>query len=154
MAELPYLSGLLLSGRTVVAVGGGRVHARRVPALLAAGALVTVVAPELHPDLLALADRGEVSWVPRRFAEADLDGAWYVLAATDEPATNAKVVAAAEARHTFCVRADRGDLGSAWTPATARVDGATIAVLTDRDPRRAKALRDRLVAVLAGPDPR
>ena len=148
MAPRPYPSGLLLAGRKVVAVGGGRVHARRVPALLAAGAVVTVVSPDLHPALARLAELGELAWVARPFTEADLDGAWYVLAATDDPATNARVVAAAEARHTFCVRADRGDLGSAWTPATTVAAGATIAVLTDRDPRRARLLRDRIAAFL------
>ncbi len=59
---------------------------------------------------------------------------WYVLAATDDPDVNARVAAAAEARHTFCVRADRGEAGSAWTPATATVPGATIAVQATHDP--------------------
>jgi len=143
-----YLAGLLLAGRKVVAVGGGHVHARRVPKLLAAGADVVVVAPELHPGLAALAASGQITWQEREFADSDLDGAWYVLAATDNPDVNARVVAGAEARHTFCVRADRGEAGSAWTPATARVRGATIAVQAGRDPRRARALRDRLVELL------
>lgn len=143
-----YLTGLLLAGRRVVAVGGGHVHARRVPKLVAAGADVVVVAPELHPDLAGLAASGRITWHEREFTEADLDGAWYVLAATDNPAVNARVVAAAEARHTFCVRADRGGAGSAWTPATATVRGATIAVQADRDPQHARALRDRLIELL------
>ena len=67
-----YLAGLLLAGRPVVAVGGGAVHRRRVPVLLAAGAVVTVVAPQLHPDLAALADAGTVRWVPRAFEQQDL----------------------------------------------------------------------------------
>jgi len=143
-----YLAGLLLAGRPVVAVGGGAVHRRRVPVLLAAGAVVTVVAPQLHPDLAALADAGAVRWVPRAFEPSDLDGAWYVLAATDSPEVNAAVAAAAEARHTFCVRADAGGLGSAWTPATGTVGDATIGVLTAHDPLRARALRDRLLDLL------
>ena len=86
----------------------------------------------------------------KRFTEADLDGAWYVLAATDDPAVNARVAAEAEARRIFCVRADHADGGTAWTPATGEIEGATVAVLTDHDPRRAKALRDRLLASLIG----
>jgi len=143
-----YLTGLLLAGRRVVAVGGGSVHARRVPKLLQAGADVVVVAPQLHPRLAALAASGQLTWRPRTFVEGDLDGAWYVLAATDVPEVNAQVAAAAEARHTFCVRADRGEAGSAWTPATAVVPGATIAVQAEHDPRHARALRDRLVRLL------
>ena len=143
-----YLTGLLLAGRRVVAVGGGHVNARRVPKLLAAGADVVVVAPQLHPGLVALAASAQITWHERTFADEDLDGSWYVLAATDDPHVNAQVAAAAEARHTFCVRADRGEDGSAWTPATAVVSGATIAVQASHDPMRARALRDRLVELL------
>ncbi|CAL8978715.1 Siroheme synthase [Propionicimonas sp. T2.31MG-18] len=140
-----YLTGLLLAGRKVVAIGGGCVNRRRIPKLLAAGAHVTVVAPDLHPALAQLVDDGVIEWHNRGYLASDLDGAWYVLAATDDPELNAQVAAAAEARHTFCVRADRAELGSAWTPATAELEGATIAVLADHDPRRSRALRDRML---------
>lgn len=147
-----YLAGLLLAGRQAVAIGGGCVNRRRVPKLIAAGAEVTVVAPKLHPGLAALVEAGAVRWRERRFIDSDLDGAWYVLAATDDPATNARVAAAAEARHTFCVRADDGAKGSAWTPATGDFPGGTLAVLADHDPLRSRALRDRLLAVLEDVD--
>ncbi|MGB7963530.1 MAG: CbiX/SirB N-terminal domain-containing protein [Propionicimonas sp.] len=143
-----YLTGLLLGGRRVVAVGGGCVNRRRVPKLLAAGAEVTVVAPELHASLAELAEAGTIRWRQRGFLESDLDGAWYVLAATDDPALNAQVAAAADARHTFCVRADQADLGSAWTPATGEIHGATIAVLASHDPRRSAQLRTKLVELM------
>ncbi len=147
-----YLTGLLLAGRKVVAVGGGCVNRRRVPKLLAAGASVTVIAPELHPALAELAEAGAITWRERDFQDSDLDGAWYVLATTDDPATNARVVMAAEARHTFCVRADQADLGSAWTPATGDIPGATIAVLASHNPRRSASLRDRLVQLMESAD--
>jgi sirohydrochlorin cobaltochelatase len=147
-----YLTGLLLAGRKVVAVGGGCVNRRRVPKLLAAGADVTVVAPELHPALAELAEAGAITWRNRDFLDSDLDGAWYVLATTDDPLVNARVVAAAEARHTFCVRADQADLGSAWTPATGDIPGASIAVLASHDPRRSTSLRDQLVTLMEAAD--
>lgn len=144
-----FLSGLVLADRSVVAVGGGCVSRRRVPALLAAGARVTVVAPTLHPRLTELAESGRITWVERPFDESDLDGAWYVLAATDDPALNARIAAASEARHTFCARADNAREGTAWVPALGTVDGATIAVVAAHDPRRSSALRDRVVGLLA-----
>ncbi|MFV0430506.1 MAG: CbiX/SirB N-terminal domain-containing protein [Arachnia sp.] len=147
-----YLSGLLLAGRKVVAAGGGCVNRRRVPALIDAGADVTVVSPTLHPALQELADQGRFRWEPRTITETDLDGAWYVMAATDDPDTNAGIVEAAEARHTFCVRADDATHGSAWTPASGNVSGATIAVLTDHDPRRAARLRDQIVEFMGDAD--
>lgn len=143
-----YLSGLLLSGRKVVVAGAGRVAARRVPKLIRAGAVIDVVAPGLHPTLEPLARAGAFTWHAREYRASDLDGAWYVLALTDSADANAAIVADAEARHTFCVRADKADEGSAWTPATGDAAGATVAAITTHDPLRARRLRDRFIAVV------
>ncbi len=142
----PYPSGLRLAGRRVVCVGGGSVAQRRVPALLAAGADVVLVAPEVTPALEGMA--GELTWHRRSFVPSDLDGAWYVVAATDQPAVNREVSAAAEERHTFCVRADDGREATAWTPAVGRHDGLTVAVLGDREPRRSAGLRDEILTAM------
>jgi uroporphyrin-III C-methyltransferase/precorrin-2 dehydrogenase/sirohydrochlorin ferrochelatase len=147
-----YPSGLRLDGRRVVVVGGGTVAQRRIPGLIAAGARVEVVSPEVTPAIEGLVGSGEVSWHARGFAESDLDGAWYVIAATDDPSVNESVGQAAEERHTFCVRADDAAGGSAWTPAVGRHGEVTVAVLGDqresRDPRRTAALRDRILEKL------
>lgn len=148
-ARQPYPLGLLLAGRAVVVVGGGALVQRRLPLLLRSGAQVTVVAPEATPAVQRLATRGEVHWLPRGYQPGDLAGAWYVLAATDQPAVNAAVAAEAEAAQTFCVRADRAELGSAFTPASAEVDGTVVAVLAPGGPRRAAALRDGVVHALS-----
>ena len=129
----PYPSGLRLAGRRVVMVGGGHVAQRRVPALLASGAVVTVVSPEATPAIEALADAGEITWERRRFEDGDLDGAWYVVAATDDHAANEAVSAAAEARRIFCVRADDATAAS-------RLDAGRRA-LRRRDRRRARQRR-------------
>lgn len=146
----PFLLGLSLAGRRVVAVGGGAVTARRVTDLLAEGAELEVVAPELVPGLRALVESGEVSWTPRRYAgAADLDGAFLVHTATGDPATDRRVAADAEARHTFCVNAGEATAGSAQVPARADVATPTgdvrIAVHAGGDPRRAAGVRSSLV---------
>lgn len=143
-----YLSGLLLEGRKVVVAGGGCVARRRVPRLIEAGAHVEVIAPKAHPVLVALAEQGRLTWHARPITDADLDDAWYVVAATRDADTNAAIAAAAEQRHTFCVRADSADAGSAWTPATGDAAGVTIAAVANHDPVRARTIRDRLLAVV------
>jgi uroporphyrin-III C-methyltransferase/precorrin-2 dehydrogenase/sirohydrochlorin ferrochelatase len=144
-----YPSGLRLEGRKVVVVGGGQVAQRRVPGLISVGARVHVVSPQVTPAIEGLADAGEVTWLRRPFVDSDLDGAWYVIAATDDADVNEAVGRSAEGRHTFCVRSDDANTGSAWTPAVGRHDDVTIAVLGDqretRDPRRTAALRDRIL---------
>src|SRR5689334_13697065 len=92
-----YPVGLRLGGRRVVVVGGGRVAHRRVAGLLDAQAQVTVVSPTLTPALEALVAPGSVTWVSRSFQAGDLAGAWYAVAATNEPAVNAAVAEEAEA---------------------------------------------------------
>ncbi|MEU5724378.1 uroporphyrinogen-III C-methyltransferase [Micromonospora sp. NPDC047738] len=145
----PYPLGLRLAGRRVVVVGGGAVATRRVPALLDAGADVLLVAPELTPALRAHADAGRLHWVPRRFAPADLDGAWLVQVAVDDRAAAAAVSAVAAERRIFCVRADDRAAATAWTPAVTRHGPVTVAVLGGGDPRRAMAVRDAVRDLLS-----
>jgi siroheme synthase-like protein len=145
----PYLTGLLLAGRRVVVVGGGPVAARRVVRLLQAGADVLLVAPEVVADLARASERGELTWLARTYRTGDLEGAWYVLAATDDEQANRAVSAEAETRRVFCVSADRAEEATAWTPATGEVDGVQVAVLAGRRPREAARVRDLLVDGLA-----
>lgn len=144
-----YMCGLLLQDRQVLVVGGGAVAQRRVPTLLEAGARVRLVSPTATPALTHLSGTGQIEWHQRPFEDADLDGVWYVQATTDDPRVNRSVATGAEARHTFCVRADDAWAGSAWTPATLRARGATVSVLSNNDPRRSRGLRDEIAGLLS-----
>ena len=93
--------------------------------------------------------RTELRWTARPYRDGDLDGAWYAIACTDDPAVNAAVAAEAERARVFCVRADDAPAGSAVTPAVGRHDGLTIGVLAGRRPRRSAAVRTALVEALA-----
>ena len=142
MSGTPLL--LDLRGRRVVVVGGGVVGARRARTFLDGGAEVEVIAPWVSEELAAL----PVTVRRRRFADADLDGAWLVVACTDDPAVNALVSAGAERRRLLCVRADDADAGTARVPAVLRRGEVTVAVNGGDDPRRARALRDAIAVGL------
>ncbi|SEG55681.1 uroporphyrinogen-III C-methyltransferase [Thermomonospora echinospora] len=141
----PYLLGLRLSGRRVVVVGGGRVAQRRVPALLAAGADVVLIAPEVTPSLDDLVADGRLTWLRRPYQDGDLAGAWLVQAAADDPKVNAAVAAEAEESRIWYVRADDAEASAAWTPATGQVGETSVGVLAGGDPRRAAGIRDAVV---------
>ena len=132
----PYMLGLRLEGRRVLVVGGGRVAQRRVPALLAAGARVTIVSPSVTPALDDLIADGRVHWERRRYQVGDCDGAWLVQACTDDRAVNTAVAAEAEAKRIWCVRADDRDASAAWTPASGQVGEIGVAVTAGGDPAR------------------
>ena len=144
----PYLVGLDLAGRRVVMVGAGTVAQRRLPRLVAAGADVLLVAPQATPAVEAMATAGEVRWEARGYAEGDLEGAWYAMACTADPAVNATVAAEAQQRRVFCVRADDATGGTAVTAATGVHEGLLIGVLAGRRPRRSAAVRDALIEAL------
>jgi len=147
-----YLSGLDVRGRDVLIVGAGQVADRRVPGLLRAGARIRLVSPDATPALRALAASGQLRWIERTVRATDVDGAWFVMATTDDPDVNAMVSAAAEARHTFCVRADWAPGGSAWTPAVGHTAGLSIAVVGDRTPARSARARDAALAAIRALD--
>jgi len=151
-----YPLGLDLTGRRVVVVGGGRVALRRTQALVEAGALVTVIAPRFKTDfeqqmaerVTAATTGSEITLVRRGYQDGDLAGAWLVHAATDDPAVNAAVAAAAERDRVWCVRADDATASAAWTPAVTRHGDVTVAVTADGDPRRSQALRAAIATAL------
>ncbi|ANI39397.1 uroporphyrinogen-III C-methyltransferase [Mycolicibacterium vaccae] len=137
-SENAYLVGLRLAGKKVVVVGGGTVAQRRLPLLVASGADVHVVTKAATPAVEAI---DGITLTLREFRDADLDGAWYVIAATDDPAVNASIVAGAERRHVFCVRADIAVEGTAVTPATFDYEGLSVGVLAGGEHRRSAGIR-------------
>jgi siroheme synthase-like protein len=141
-----YMACLDLEGRRCLVVGGGSVGLEKAAGLLAAGALVTVVSPELHPDLQG------VDWKPRRYRKSDLKGAFLVIAATSDRAVNERVHRDAEERGMLCNVADVPDLCNFILPAVHREGPIAIAVSTGgASPALAKRLRSQ-IAELVGPE--
>lgn len=118
-----------LKGRAVLVVGGGAVAERKVQALLHAGALPRIGAPELSPALAALADARHVQWLQGRFdAQWLAHDIWLVIAATDDTATNRAVAAAAQAQRLFVNVVDDAQLSSFHVPAVVERGPLQIAI--------------------------
>ncbi|UEA46902.1 uroporphyrinogen-III C-methyltransferase [Mycobacteroides abscessus] len=141
MTHDAYLVGLRLAGRKVVVVGAGSVAQRRLGLLIASGADVYVIAPHATPAVEGMAS---INLQLRPYQDGDLDGAWYAIACTDDPAVNAAVVDEAERRRIFCVRADSARDGTAVTPASFNHDGIAVGVLTGGQHKRSAALRSAI----------
>lgn len=139
-----YPTFLRLTGRRVVLVGGGRVAVGKLDGLLAAGADVVVVAPSIRAEL----ERPGVTLRHRPFDPADLDGAWYAVAAAP-PDVNRQVLAAAEVRRIFVNAVDDPPHATAYAGAIVRRSDVTIAISTGgRAPALAGLLREALDAWL------
>ncbi|HME48472.1 uroporphyrinogen-III C-methyltransferase [Mycobacterium sp.] len=141
MTDNAYLVGLRLAGKKVVVIGGGSVAQRRLPLLVASGADVHVITRTATP---AVEGTGGITLALRDYRDGDLDGAWYAIAATDDPEVNAAIVAEAEARRIFCVRADVARDGTAVTPASFEYEGLAVGVLAGGEHRRSAAIRSAI----------
>lgn len=101
-----YPVNLLVAGRRCVVVGAGRIAARKIESLLQAGADVRVVAPQVGAEVRAWADEGRLALAERRFEPADVEEAWLVVTATDDPEVNRAAFRAGEERRIFVNSAD------------------------------------------------
>jgi precorrin-2 dehydrogenase / sirohydrochlorin ferrochelatase len=86
-----YSMNLRISDRNAVVIGGGKIAHRKVLGLLDAGAKVKVVSPDLTSELMGLAEAGEISWQPEQYTKKVLEGAFLVIAATNDTETNLQV---------------------------------------------------------------
>ncbi len=137
----PYLAALDLRGRRCVVAGGGAVARRKVAGLLAAGAVVHVVAPEVD-------EMPEGAVVERRAARlGDLAGAVVLVCATDDPATNSALAREARRRDVLVNVVDDPDAGTFTVPAVLRRGRLQVGVSTaGASPLLAAGIRDEIRA--------
>jgi len=134
-----------LAGRAVLVVGGGAVARRKVSALLPTGARVRVGAAALEPQLAEWAAEGRIEAVAGEFDPAWLEGAWLVIAATDDGAVNRSVAAAAEQRRIWANVVDDAELSSVHLPARVERGPVQIAISSGGGvPMLARNLREQL----------
>ena len=126
----PLAVGLLLQGRRVLVVGAGPVALGKIERLLASRAVVTVVAPDVLPEIRALAAEGRLVIAQREFVPQDLDDVWFCLTATGRDRVDIEVFAACEARHLLCNAADVPDACSVYLMAQEDAGPLTLAVGT------------------------
>ena len=141
---------LSLKDKPCLLVGGGDVAARKARLLAAAGARLSVVAPEVSAALEAQLDALANAQIMRReFVDTDLDGQWLVVSATGNPAVERRVAAAAEQRRVFCNAVDDVDNCSFITPAIVDRSPVIVAVSTGGGaPVLARRIRQQIETLL------
>lgn len=140
-----YPAFLNLRDRLCVVIGGGRVAERKVLALLEAKARVKVISPELTQTLVELFNEKKITWEKREYREGDLEGAWLVIAATNDPEIQKKVLEEAEKRKIFCNVVDVPELCSFIVPSVIRRGDLVLAISTSgSSPAVARRIRETL----------
>lgn len=134
-----------LDDRPVLVVGGGAIALQKLGWLLKCGASARVVAPEILPEIVQLAEVAPIELSPRAFDPADLDGAPMVIAATDEAAINEHVRDEARRRGVPVNVVDVPELCDFYVPATVRRGELLLTATTGGAcPALARVIRQRL----------
>jgi uroporphyrin-III C-methyltransferase/precorrin-2 dehydrogenase/sirohydrochlorin ferrochelatase len=140
---------LQLRGAPVVLVGGGAVATRKARLLLRAGASITVVAPEINPELEALLAQHGGNWQRSSYRETDLHGRVLVVAATPDRRVNEDVHRDATARNLPVNVVDSPDLCTFIFPSIVDRDPLIIAISSSgRSPVLARQLRRKIEAMV------
>ncbi|HUV11955.1 MAG TPA: bifunctional precorrin-2 dehydrogenase/sirohydrochlorin ferrochelatase [Acidimicrobiia bacterium] len=147
-----YPVNLLLTGRRCVVVGAGRIAARKIGALLDAGADVHVVAPDVCDEIAALSRDGALTLSLRPFTDTDLDDAWLATAATSDRTVNRAVFDAGTARRVWVNAADDPEHCSCTLMSVVRQGDLVVTVGTGgRSPALATYLKDHVTTEM-GPE--
>ncbi|EKP0304788.1 uroporphyrinogen-III C-methyltransferase [Aeromonas veronii] len=138
-----------LDNKPVLLVGGGEVAERKARLLLDAGAQLTVVAPELDPELAELAANGSIEWLASEFVPEQLAGKWLVVAATDRREVNALVYQSANQARIFANVVDDPKRSSFIMPSIIDRSPLMVAISSGgKAPVLARLLREKLEALL------
>jgi len=136
-----------LDGQQVLVVGGGEVALRKITLLERTGASITLIAPEVHPELKARADAGQLQLAVRQFEPDDLNGARLVIVATSRRAVNRWIATLSEARGIPVNVVDDREASRFIVPAIIDRDPVLVAISTGgTSPVLARRLRERLEA--------
>jgi len=142
--SMPTLAlNIRMDGKRAVVIGGGAVARRKLSALLTAGASVRLVAMTICPEIEALQASGTITVRVGAYHATDLDGAFLVIAATDNARVNEQVCADAHAQKILVSAADNPSAGNCTFPALLQRGNLEIAVSTGgRCPAFAVDVRD------------
>jgi siroheme synthase-like protein len=117
--------------------------------LLETGALVTVVSPEITPQLQEYERSKRITFLQRAFIPSDVDGVSLVISATDDPSTQTSIASIAASKNILVNTVDKPELCTFIVPAILRRGDITVAISTSgKSPSLAAELRARFDRVL------
>jgi precorrin-2 dehydrogenase/sirohydrochlorin ferrochelatase len=143
---------LNLESHRVVVIGGGEVAERKIESLLDTGATITVISPEVTPDIASLSAQNRIELYKRVYNPGDCAGAALVFSAAGDPEISKAVYAEATALGIFINTADQPALCSFIMPAMVRRGDIGVAISTSgTSPALAARLRRKILGVI-GPE--
>jgi precorrin-2 dehydrogenase/sirohydrochlorin ferrochelatase len=134
-----------IKNQKCIVVGGGKVGERKVLTLLDCGAKVTVISPEMTPELTKLAENGHIEWIPRPYRPSDIEDALLIFGATDDAVLNRRIHADAGRLSKLCNIADQPEACNFIVPSIIHRGDLVLTVSTSgKSPAYAKKLKQSL----------
>lgn len=133
---------------SVLVIGGGRIATRKTKALVEAGAIPTIIAPEFTTEIKALAEDKRVSLKQRVFRKGDTEDFQFVFICTDDARANQQI--ATETTPAQLVNdTTQQSRGNFFNMAVIRDEAFEVAVSTlGKSPAQAKQLKEKLSGFL------
>ena len=143
-----------LSEKQIVVIGGGTIAGRRARTLCEFTDHVKVVAPEIGETIQQLLDEKQIEWMPAAYERAHLTGADLVVAATNRPEVNHKVLSDCRAveqeenRRILVSVADNRNLCDFYFPSIVQTKDAVIGINSGGSPKHTKQIRQKIEEAL------
>ncbi|WP_457597104.1 precorrin-2 dehydrogenase/sirohydrochlorin ferrochelatase family protein [Hydrogenimonas sp.] len=133
---------LKLDGKAVLLVGGGAIAKEKLDKLLDFTRRITIVAPDILPEVAELAETHGLTLHRRRYEPADLEGVFVVVVAVDDLELQRQIYEACQSRHILCNSVDSVEYCDFIFPSYTRKGALTVAFSTSGvSPSVAKYLR-------------
>ncbi|WP_331828387.1 siroheme synthase CysG [Candidatus Blochmannia sp. SNP] len=138
-----------LKNRPVLVVGGGSVAARKIQILQRVGAIITIIAPTLCPELKKILFTQNINWISKNFNPTMLNKVILIIVATNDAKLNTLIYQNAEERHILINTVDDKNKCSCIFPAIIDRDPILIGISScGKAPILVRILREKLEALL------
>jgi len=142
-----------IADKPVVVIGGGNIAHQKMENLLAAGAKVTVISPELNEEMAALRDDGKYMHLARTYEPGDIEGYELVFVATDDHDENRRVWKEGRERHIWVNAVDDIPNCDFIMPGIVKQGELILAISTSgTSPAMARKVREDIQAFLTDDD--
>ncbi|MEW6977766.1 bifunctional precorrin-2 dehydrogenase/sirohydrochlorin ferrochelatase [Bacillus pumilus] len=141
-----------LTNKQVLIAGGGLVAARRANALCTEPCRITVVSPDICDEMVHLIDAYGLNWKEKKVSAEDLEDAFFIVAATNDPLVN-EWIAQTALPHQLVNCVSQSELGNVIVPKVVKAGKVTISVSTSgASPARTKQLAEAIETLLEKED--
>lgn len=139
-----------LEKKKFVIAGGGSIALRRLKTVLSEGADITLVSPDVEPEIKQMADNRRIRWISRTIEKEDCLDAFLIIAATDNAAVNKEIAQTALPFQLVNCVSD-AELGNVYMPKIVKRGHVTVSVSTNgASPKHTKELSEKVDELIDG----